>query len=152
MQQTLLFLLQGDTFTNTSDELKSIVSNGQFHIKVAVVDPNDDKISLQFRLDVRDSSDPINNLSADQQATHLLTWKNAEIQDFIRRLGFSKVEGNVGSFTKLNEVQPQLFQFLLIRISIHRWQLGCRGRWSCCMKWGTLPIMLSILYILNALC
>lgn len=103
--------MQGDTVTNTTDELKSIVSNGQFHIKVAVVDPNDDKISLQFRLDVRDSSDST-SLSADPQTTHLLTWKNAEIQDFIRRLGFAKTEGgnmNVGSFTKLNEVQPQYF-------------------------------------------
>ena len=47
------------------------------------------------------------SLSADHQATHLITWRNAEIQDFIRRLGFAKLESgneNFGRFTRLNEV------------------------------------------------
>lgn len=51
------------------------------------------------------------SLSSDQQTTHVITWKNAEVQDFIRRLGFAKLNdrnANVSSFIKLNEVDQNI--------------------------------------------
>lgn len=87
------------------DELESISSNGKFSIGIAGVSHGDYKITLQFKLE-KESAD-FSSLSTDQQSSRLITWNNAEIQDFIRRLGFTNLDDaiiKVRWFTKLNEV------------------------------------------------
>lgn len=50
-------------------------------------------------------------VSSDQQKSHRISWNNADIQDFIRRLGFANLDERsmekVKKFAKLNEVYRQ---------------------------------------------
>ena len=74
------------------------MSNGVYSIEVT---PNE-SVTLRFQPEHKTSD---SNNSTSSNGGRLSVWCIAEIQDFIRRLGFIKPDEDMRKFLKLNEVQ-----------------------------------------------
>lgn len=78
---------------------------GSFYISLNSSSCDSDGITLKFQL--REPSHLARSIASDQPNDPEITWKRKEIQDFIRRLGFSDLERANDSrkmFVELNEV------------------------------------------------